>query len=285
MKKLAVLFVCAAMLASCDGFKGGSKDLKAENDSLLMELNQRNAELDDMMGTFNEVQEGFRKINAAESRVDLQRGTITENSASAKQQIASDIEFISKQMEENKAQIAKLQAQLKNSNYNSTQLKKAVVALTAELNAKQQRIEELQTELASKNIRIQELDAAVSDLSVAKETLTAENEAKAKTVAEQEKSLNAAWFVFGTKSELKAQKILQSGDVLKSADFNKDYFTQIDIRTTKEIKLYSKRAELLTTHPSGSYELVKDDKGQLTLKITNPTEFWSVSRYLVIQVK
>ena len=267
MKKLTVLFVCAAMLASCDSFKGGNKDLKAENDSLLMELTQRNAELDDMMGTFNEVQEGFRKINAAESRVDLQRGTITENSASAKQQIASDIEFISKQMEENKAQIAKLQAQLKNSKYNSTQLKKAVEALTAELNAKQQRIEELQTELASKNIRIQELDAAVSDLSAEKETLTAENEAKAKTVAEQEKSLNAAWFVFGTKSELKAQKILQSGDVLKSADFNKDYFTQIDIRTTKEIKLYSKRAE------------------QLTLKITNPTEFWSVSRYLVIQVK
>ena len=281
MKKLAVLFVCAAMLASCDGFKGGSKDLKAENDSLLMELNQRNAELDDMMGTFNEVQEGFRKI----SRVDLQRGTITENSASAKQQIASDIEFISKQMEENKAQIAKLQAQLKNSSYNSAQMKKAVAALTAELNAKQQRIEELQTELASKNIRIQELDAAVSDLSAAKETLVAENEAKAKTVAEQDKSLNAAWFVFGTKSELKAQKILQSGDVLKSADFNKDYFTQIDIRTTKEIKLYSKRAELLTTHPAGSYELVKDDKGQLTLKITNPTEFWSISRYLVIQVK
>ena len=55
MKKLAVLFVCVALLASCDGFKGGSKDLKAENDSLLMELNQRNAELDDMMGTFNEV--------------------------------------------------------------------------------------------------------------------------------------------------------------------------------------------------------------------------------------
>ena len=285
MKKLTVLFVCAAMLASCDSFKGGNKDLKAENDSLLMELTQRNAELDDMMGTFNEVQEGFRKINAAESRVDLQRGTITENSASAKQQIASDIEFISKQMEENKAQIAKLQAQLKNSKYNSTQLKKAVEALTAELNAKQQRIEELQTELASKNIRIQELDAAVSDLSAEKETLTAENEAKAKTVAEQEKSLNAAWFVFGTKSELKAQKILQRGDVLNSADFNKDYVTHIDIRTTKEIKLYSKRAELLTTHPAGSYELVKDDKGQLTLKITNPTEFWSVSKYLVIQVK
>ena len=285
MKKLAILLVCAAMLASCNGLGGGSKDLKAENDSLLMELTQRNAELDEMMGTFNEVQEGFRKINAAESRVDLTRGTISENSATAKQQIASDIEFITKQMEENKAQIAKLQAMLKSSKNNSAQLKKAVESLTQELVAKTQRIEELQAELASKNIRIQELDAAVSDLSAEKETLTAENEAKAKTVAEQEKSLNTAWFVFGTKSELKAQKILQSGDVLKSADFNKDYFTQIDIRTTKEIKLYSKRAELLTTHPAGSYELVKDDKGQLTLKITNPTEFWSVSKYLVIQVK
>ncbi|WP_077153141.1 Cbp1 family collagen-binding glycoprotein adhesin [Bacteroides bouchesdurhonensis] len=285
MKKLAILFVCAAILASCDGLKGGSKDLKAENDSLLMELTQRNAELDDMMGIFNEVQEGFRKINAAESRVDLQRGTVTENAISAKQQIASDIEFITKQMDENRTQIEKLQAQLKNSKSNSVQLKKAVEALTVELNAKQQRIEELQTELASKNIRIQELDAAVSDLAATKETLTAENEAKAKTVAEQEKILNAAWFVFGTKSELKAQKILESGDVLKSADFNKDYFTQIDIRTTKEIKLYSKRAELLTAHPAGSYELVKDDKGQLTLKITNPTDFWSVSKYLVILVK
>ena len=285
MKKLAVLIVCAAMLASCDGFKGGSKDLKAENDSLLIELSQRNAELDEMMGTFNEIQEGFRQINDAESRVDLQRGTITENSASAKQQIASDIEFITKQMEENKVQIAKLQAMLKSSKNNSAQLKKAVESLTQELVTKQQRIEELQAELASKNIRIQELDAAVSGLSADKESLAAENEAKARTVAEQDKAINAAWFVFGTKSELKSQKILQSGDVLKNADFNKDYFTQIDIRTTKEIKLYSKRAELLTTHPAGSYELVKDDKGQLTLKITNPKEFWSVSKYLVIQVK
>ena len=285
MKKLAVLIVCTAVLASCDGLKGGSKDLKAENDSLLMELTQRNAELDEMMGTFNEIQEGIRQINDAENRVDLQRGTITENSTNAKQQIASDIEFITKQMEENKAQIAKLQAMLKSSKNNSAQMKKAVESLTQELVAKQQRIEELQAELASKNIRIQELDAAVSGLAADKETLAAENEAKAKTVAEQDKAINAAWFVFGTKSELKSQKILQSGDVLKNADFNKDYFTQIDIRTTKDIKLYSKRAELLTTHPAGSYELVKDDKGQLTLKITNPKEFWSVSKYLVIQVK
>ena len=284
MKKLAFLLASAAILASCNNITGG-KDLKAENDSLRMELTQRNAEFDEIMGTFNDIQEGFRKISAAESRVDLQRGTITENSGSATQQIISDIEFITQQMENNKAQIEKLQAQLKKSNNNSAELKRAVETLTAELKAKEQRIQELQAELASKNIRIQELDSAVSNLTAAQETLKAENEAKARTVAQQEKSLNTAWFVFGTKSELKAQKILQKGDVLKSSDFNKDYFTQIDIRTTKEIRLYSKRAELLTTHPEDSYELQKDEKNQLTLKITKPTEFWSISKYLVIQVK
>ena len=291
MKKLVLpLMACAVLLTACDGL-GGSKRLQAENDSLQAVLNERNAELDEMMGTFNDISEGFRQINAAENRVDLQRGALTEGSLSAKQQIASDIEFIRKQMEENKQQIAKLQEQLKRSRTNSTQLKRAVESLTQELVEKTKRIEELQAELASKNIRIQELDAAVTTLTTEKETLTAENEAKAQTVAAQDKALNAAWFVFGTKKELKDQRILtntgvfKKGDVMQDANMNKDYFTQIDIRTTKEIKLYSKDADLLTTHPAGSYALEKDNKGQLTLKITDPTRFWSVSKYLVIQVK
>lgn len=286
MKKLLFLSLCVAMLASCDGKKNAEKEqLKAENDSLLMQLTQRNNELDEMMGTFNEVQEGFRQINAAESRVDLQKGKIAENAASAKAQIASDIQFISKTMEANKAQIAKLQSLLKNSKNNSSQLKKAIESLTTELELKGKQIEELQAELASKNIRIQELDEAVTGLSANVQTLTEETTAKSKTMSEQDKTINTAWFVFGTKAELKAQKILKSGQVLKTADFNKDYFTEIDIRTTKEVKLYSKKADLLTNHPASSYSLEKDEKEQLTLKITNPKEFWSVSKYLVIQVK
>ena len=292
MKKLVLsLMAFAAVLASCDGIGGNQSRLQAENDSLQAVLNERNAELDEMMGTFNEISEGFRQINAAENRVDLQRGALSEGSLSAKEQIASDIEFIRKQMEENKQQIAKLQQQLKNSRTNSAQLKKAVESLTQELVEKTKRIEELQAELASKNIRIQELDAAVTTLTTEKETLVAENEAKAQTVAAQDKALNAAWFVFGTKKELKDQRILtnagvfRKGDVMQDEAMNKDYFTQIDIRTTKEIKLYSKSADLLTTHPAGSYVLEEDGKGQLTLKITNPEKFWSVSKYLVIQVK
>jgi chromosome segregation ATPase len=268
--------------------KKSNEALKAQNDSLNVALAERDAELEGIMEAFNEVQEGFRLINEAENRVDLQAGKI--EGASAAQKIREDIRFISEKLQSNRTRIAELEEQLKNSKYASEQLKKTISNFKQELEAKSQQIETLQTELASKNIRIAELDDAVAGLTQSVADLVAENKVKDAMVATQDKALNAGWFVFGTSSELKEQKIiskklLQKTKVLENEDFNKDYFTQIDIRTDKEIKLYSKDAKLLTAHPEGTYELVKDDKGQLTLKITNPNKFWSISRYLVIEVK
>ena len=284
MKKLLLLSVCVALLSSC-GNRAQNEALKAQNDSLTMALTERDLELESIMSAFNEVQEGFRLINEAENRVDLNTGVVEGSSISSK--IKEDIRFISEKLQSNREQIAK---QLKNSKYATAQMKKALANLNQELEAKTQQIATLQTELASKNIRIAELDDVVAGLNENVKDLIAENEVKSATVASQDKALNTAWFVFGTKSELKEQKIieskfLQKTKVLEGDDFNKDYFTQIDIRTDKTIKLYSKSAELLTIHPEGSYVLVKDAEGQLTLQITNPNKFWSVSRYLVIIVK
>ena len=288
MKKLLLLSVCAIALSSCGEMKKNNEALKAQNDSLNVALAERDAELEGIMEAFNEVQEGFRLINEAENRVDLQAGTL--EGASAAQKIREDIRFISEKLQSNRTRIAELEEQLKNSKYASAQLKKTISNFKEELEAKSQQIETLQAELASKNIRIAELDDAVAGLTQNVADLVAENKVKDAMVATQDKALNTGWFVFGTSSELKEQKIiskklLQKTKVLENEDFNKDYFTQIDIRTDKEIKLYSKDAKLLTPHPEGTYELVKDDKDQLTLKITNPNKFWSVSRYLVIEVK
>lgn len=287
MKKLLLLCAGVAFFSSCGEMKR-NEALKAQNDSLNVVLAERDAELDGIMAAFNEVQEGFRLINEAENRVDLQSGQM--EGASSAQKIREDIRFISEKLQNNRDRIAELEKQLENSKYASGQLKKAIANLKEELAAKTQQIETLQTELASKNIRIAELDDAVAGLTQNVNDLVAENKVKEALVATQDKALNAAWFVFGTSSELKDQKIitkkfLQKTKVLENDDFNKDYFTKIDIRTDKEIKLYSKDAKLLTPHPEGTYELRKDDKGQLTLVITNPNKFWSISRYLVIEVK
>ena len=137
----------------------------------------------------------------------------------------------------------------------------------------------------ARDIKIAEQETKINSLDKEVNELTTSNEEKAETVAKQEKELNTAWYVFGTKKELKEQRIIESGDVLKNKDFNQDYFTKIDIRVVKSIKLYSKSAKLLTSHPADSYKLEIDGQKQYTLYITNPQQFWSVSRYLVILVK
>ena len=287
MKKILLLSVCVALLSSC-GNMGKNDAMKSQNDSLSQVLAQRDAELNGIMEAFNEIQDGFRMINEAESRVDLETGAVEDRSNV--QKIKDDIVFIMEKLDANRKRIAELEEQLKNSRYASSQLKTTIANLNKELLAKTQQIETLQAELASKNIRIAELDDAIVGLTQHVNDLVAENKAKSATVATQDKALNAAWFVFGTSSELKEQKIvskkfLQKKKVLESDDFNKEYFTQIDIRTDKQIMLYSPEAELLTSHPVGSYEFQKNEKGQLALLITNPNKFWSVSRYLVIEVK
>ena len=69
------------------------------------------------------------------------------------------------------------------------------------------------------------------------------------------------------------------------ANFNQNYFTKIDIRVDKEIKLYSRSAKMMTSHPAGSYTLDRDANKQYILRISDPQKFWSTSKYLVILVK
>ena len=133
--------------------------------------------------------------------------------------------------------------------------------LQAQIDAQNTHIQELEATLAEKDAQLAAQGEQINALNENVNTLTEENKQKTATVATQEKQLNAAWFVFGTKNELKEQKILQNGDVLRDGDFNKDYFTQIDIRYDKLIKFYSKSATILSSHPSGTYQMVKDSKG------------------------
>ena len=163
-------------------------------------------------------------------------------------------------------------------------MRKTIDELVKQLEEKDQQLRQLRAELDSKDIHIAELDKTVSTLNDNVSTLKTESSQKTETINAQDKQLNTAWFVFGTKKELKAQHIIDGSRVLES-NFNKNYFTKIDIRVEKEIKLYSKSAKILTMHPSSSYTLHQDANKMYVLRINNPQIFWSTSKYLVIQVK
>lgn len=283
MKKLFFIVCCAALLVT--GCKDGKNSPESTNVHLADSLNeiiaQRDSEINDMMGTFNEVQEGLRQIGEAEGRVALAK---SGEGASSKQKMKEDIQFIAAQMKKNKELIAQLQKKLEGSSLNATQLKKTIEGLQAQLVEKEKQLQTLREELDKKDIHIMELDESVNNLNTNVSNLKTESQKKTETINEQDKQLNTAWYVFGTKKELKGQRILENGRVM-NGNFNKNYFTKIDIRNTTEIKLYSKSAKLMTAHPSSSYTLVRDANKQYTLRITNPHIFWSTSKYLVVLVK
>lgn len=285
MKK-ALLLVIAAVLCvtmGCQRKQQPAPDLAsvAQKDSLEQIIAQRDNEINDMMGTLNEIQEGFREINEAENRVSIVKDGEGSNKT---QQIRENIKFISNRMKENRELIKKLQKQLSQSNFKGDEMKKTIDNMMKTLDEKDQQLQQLRAELDAKDIHISELDETINNLNTNVATQKADIEAKQQTISNQDKQLNTAWYVFGTKKELKSQRILVNGKVLQS-NFNKNYFTKIDIRVDKEIKLYSKSAKLLTAHPSSSYTLQKDANKQYVLRITNPQLFWSTSKYLVIQVR
>lgn len=283
MKKILIFVACALSLGACN-ITGEQQDaIQQERDSLLRIINEKDLELDDIMGTFNEVQEGIRRINEAEGRVTIANGS--PESASSREVIRENMEFIKQAMQQNRDMIAQLQEKLKNSSIKATKMQKTIENLQNQINAQSARIQELEASLAEKDALIEAQGNAIAGLSNDVASLTEENRAKTEKVQQQDKELNSAWFVFGTKSELKEQKILSNGDVLKSGNFNKDYFTKIDIRYDKDLKFYSKSAQLLSTHPAGSYQLTKDKQGLYELHITDAQKFWSVSKYLVVLVK
>jgi uncharacterized protein YoxC len=284
MKKILFMALCLVALASCDKFgKSQADETLRQRDSLMQIINQKDEELNEIMDCVNEVQDGFRRINEAEGRVTV--ADSNPESASSRTIIQENMQYIQQAMEQNRDLIAQLQQRLKTTTFNAKALERTIQNLQEQLESQNLRIQELEASLAEKDILIAEQGEQIDNLSENVNNLTQENRQKAETLANQDKDLHTAWFVFGTKAELKEQKILKDGDVLKTGDFNKDYFTQIDTRVVKEIKLYSKSASMLTTHPAGTYTLQKDQKGEYVLRITDAQKFWSVSKYLVIRVK
>ncbi len=283
-KYISYLFVILALLlCGCKENKAPvvNKPSVTKDDSLQQIISQRDTQINNMMATMNEIQEGFNEISEAENRVNLIQADERADKAS---EIKEDIKFIADRMQQNRELIKKLQGQLRDSDFKSQELKKVIANMLRQLDEKDQQLQQLRAELDAKNIHIAELDQTISNLNDNVTELETESDEKSQIINSQETQLNTAWYVFGTRSELKDQRIL-TGDKVLQQNFNKNYFTKIDIRVTKEIKLYSKSARLLTSHPMGSYELTRDNNKMYILVITNPQLFWSTSKYLVALVK
>ncbi len=287
MKNL--VFISVALMAmvlsfsSCNTHEEELKALQLSKDSLLQELNGRDSTIDTFFESFNEIQDNLAAIKEKENIINMNASGDIESTPEIKDQIQNDIQSIYDLLQENKSKINKLQKRLKSSNIKIKALKETIDNLMQQIQMKDAEIGDLKQKLEDMNIQITILETNV-------DSLQGENVAKDDTITQKENELNTAYYVLGTEKELKANGVITKeggfiglGKIAKlRSDFNKDYFTEIDIRTTKEIPLICKKARILTTHPSGSYELVTKDDRVEKIVIKDEKEFWKASKYLVI---
>ena len=124
MKKLFIFIACTLSLGACN-MTGGQQDaVQQERDSLKRIINEKDMELDDILTTFNAVQENIRKINEAEGRVTIAEGG--PESADAKEVIRDNLDFIQQTLQQNRELIAQLQQKLDKSSIKNSQLQKTI---------------------------------------------------------------------------------------------------------------------------------------------------------------
>lgn len=283
MKKIWILFFVAGLAAACTNVKESKeyKQLQAERDSLRMQSSSADAEIDEMMSVISEVEANFDKIREAEKYISTQSAQAGEMSRDVKTRVNDNFLMISEILKRNKAQLEDLNRKYSGSNKQVATLKNTIDRLNREMQESSNRIVELQSQLAAKDEQIAQLAQDVT-------ALATEAEQQSATIQAQDRSLNTAYYVFGTSRELKEHKIL-SGGFLQSTrvmqeTFNREYFLQIDIREVTQIPLYEKKAKLWSTHPEGTFQFVEGDDRNLTLQITDTQRFWSLTKYLIIEV-
>jgi len=290
MKKLFLLTLIIPFLISCNQKK--IEKLEQKNDSLTQASYAKDQSLDDFLVAFNDIQDNLDSIKAKELIINERTSGKTELRKSAKDQINDDVNAIYDLLVENKEKVNELSKKLGKSNYQVKELQKMVNHLTSQMEQKDKEIEVLLAELEKMNIKIDHMSKDITrlkDENAAKQDVIGTQKAE---IDEKTIELNTAYYIVGTKRELKDLNILTTeggfigiGKSKKlNSDFDTENFTKIDIRKTTSISIPGKKPKVVTGHPTDSYEITGEEESQV-INITNYEEFWKTSKYLVIIVQ
>lgn len=287
MKKLLIAFVCLPLFTACSFMTSEVQELRSENDSLRLAKSQIEREVNTYLKTMNDIEQNLDRVKEIEGYLSLQSNSEGIEIDQA-ERINKNIALVTEIVQKNQAEIDRLNKDLRRSGLKIKELDSSVKRLTLLVEQQNSTIDTLLSQLSQKDALIAQQDASIQGLNSDVSALRSENEQRQQTIARQDEALHAAWYVFGTRKELKTQQIISTDGLVSptkvlQSDFNKDYFVKIDAREVKEIPLYAKRVKMLTNHPKTAYRLELKD-GQYTLYITDTKAFWSVSKYLVIEV-
>ena len=295
MRKLSIiaLALVALFATSCRNVEKSKEyqALLAERDSLQVVAAAANGDFDSALRTINEIENALESVRAAEGIIMI------ENQEGDTNRAVAEINAIQQTLQENHQKIADLEKQLSSQGAKSKALTETINRLKEQLDAKDTYINSLKEELNLKDVQISELNEQVSGLNESIENLSSENEnlntlnsVQQQTINNQDAALNSVWYCIATPQVLMEKGLMTKGGIFQTKQlvdqaFDNSNFVKADRREISSIPLNTKKATILTKHPTNSYELVTDENGAQTLNITNKEAFWNQSNYLIISIK
>jgi len=286
--QLILVALVALFITSCQSKSTQIVDLKTSNDSLKSVLFERDSLMNDMMETFNQIEQNLAFIKEQRNIIAVNSNT-PEVEKSKKEEILQDVQDLANLLQESKTRLDKLSRQLKANGVKIASLEKHIADLSDSLLTRNSEVLTLTQELEKKNYEV----TVLTEQLVAIETVNAQQD---EVIQEQESTindLNKGYYVLGTAKELKEKGLIsKEGGVLGigktknlSTQANTSYFTEFDIRQLSSIAIDAKEARLITEHPAGSFEFVTENEKVATLAIKDNAEFYKFSKFVVIELK
>ena len=274
---------------SCKNEKVDMQHYVAERDSILQDNKNKTQQLDELNGVLSAIAIGLDSIAVQENLLFNSSGR--DGVRLDKHEIAARLNGMADILARQRAKIQALQDSLANRKTSQSveHLQRVVEFLNQQLAEKDQVIKSLRADLNNSKKDITQLRASLSDMK--NRAVKAENKTQVLTTAlsKQDDVINECYVRIGTKKQLLASGLLKGGFLQKKKvnyeDVDKSKFNAVDIRKFREITLKSNNPKILTPQPSNrSFHFEESGDGSCTLVITNPTLFWSVSNYLIIQL-
>lgn len=284
MKKILTLgFATLLVLSACTD-KKKVEAAQQEAEASKAELVAAVADRDQLLTLVGEISSDMEEIKKLENILTVSGGNETP---SQRDQIKSDIAAIQKTLQERREKLAELEKKLAASSSSNATLKNTIASLRSQIDTQAAEINTLRANLGMAQEQIGALDATVDSLNTTVASVSASRDSTETANVELANELNTCYYAIGTKSELKENRIIETGFLRKTklmkGDFDRNFFTVGDKRTLTTIDLNSDKAEILTNQPAGSY-VISEGNGHKVLRITNPAAFWSLSNYLVIKI-
>ena len=280
MKKTLTLVsvaLVALIMSSCVESSEKYQTLLAEKEAIAAEKATMESQYNAAFGIINDVENNLQAIRDAENML------LVKQEGSQREQIVSELIQIKEAMATNRARLDSLGSVLDKANKNNGYLRGQIKKLQDQLKEKETMIADLQAQVAEKdgqiaglNNQVENLNADLNNANAEIEKITNENNARIN-------EMNAVYYIGATKKELKEKGILTSKYSLRT-NVPTQEFTKADKRDLNEIVFNAKKVKLLSTHVEGSYTIVRNGE-TVTLQITNPEAFWSVTKYLVAIAK